>query len=89
MSSRLKSAVFLFFFGGLNMAFGQEVPWETGLDNIISLMTGNTATAFATIAVIVLGYLAMVGRLDWARAGAIIFGIVVVFGAPHIVSWFS
>lgn len=87
--NRIKFMFVLVLTTGFNIAFGQEAPWQDGLENVIKMLTGGTATAFATIAVIILGYLAMVGRMEMKLAGSIIAGIVLVFGAPHVVSWFS
>jgi len=40
------------------------------------------------LAVISCGFFAWAGRLTWGIAGSIIFGIVLVFGATQIVSFF-
>ena len=59
-------------------------PWDGPLQNLIDLLTGTTARLVAILALIVLGLMAMTGRMSWAIAGSIIGGIVLVFGAAWI-----
>jgi len=59
-------------------------PWDGPLQNIIDLITGTTARLFAILALIVLGLMAMTGRMSWGLTGSIIGGIVLVFGAAWI-----
>lgn len=59
-------------------------PWDGPLQNFIDLLTGTTARLFAILALIVLGFMAMSGRMSWGLAGSIIGGIVLVFGAAWI-----
>lgn len=90
MVKRLKTLFIVMLLGSLNFAFAAgDTPWLDGLQKAIDIMTGKTATLFATLAVIILGYMAMIGKLEMGLAGKIIGGIVLVFGAPHVVSWFS
>lgn len=92
MSKNLKKVnlvLMMMMISVMNFAMAQEAPWDDGLQKLLDILTGTTATLFATIAVALLGYLAMVGKMEWGRAGGIIGGIVLVFGAPHVVSWFS
>lgn len=53
-------------------------------EQVIEILTGKIATSLAVIAVILLGLSAMFGMFDTRKAGMIILGIVLVFGA----AWF-
>ncbi|MET0338071.1 MAG: TrbC/VirB2 family protein [Caulobacter sp.] len=55
------------------------------LENIIELLNSGVIRALAVIAVIVVGVAWMFGQLDLRRAGAVVIGIVVIFGAGTIV----
>src|ERR1700756_2899368 len=59
---------------------------ETFLQNVVNLLTGNVARLLATLAVIVVGVAWMFGHLDLRRAGVVIIGIILFFGAAQIVS---
>ena len=60
-------------------------PVDNMLTQIVQAVQGTIARSLAIIAVCVLGFLAMFGRLSWFLAGSIILGIVLVFGAATIV----
>lgn len=64
------------------------MPWESTLQYIINVLTGNTARFGAIIAVIVLGFLAFIGKLRMGLVGAVIGGIVLIFGSATIVDLF-
>lgn len=59
---------------------------EKVLQNIVDALTGNVAKLLATIAVIVTGMAWMFGYLDLRKAGYVIFGVAILFGASEIVS---
>lgn len=59
---------------------------ETFLQNVVSLLTGNVARLLAVIAVILVGIGWMFGHIDLRRAGVVIIGIILIFGAAQIVS---
>lgn len=59
---------------------------ETFLQNVVTLLTGNVARLLATLAVIVVGVAWMFGHLDLRRAGIVVIGIILIFGAAQIVS---
>ena len=56
------------------------------LQNVVDLLTGNTARLLAVIAVVILGILCMFGVFDFRRMAIVVIGIVVVFGAAEIVN---
>ncbi len=48
-------------------------------------LLGNVATAAAVIAVAVVGFSMLTGRMDWRRGALVILGCFVLFGAASIV----
>ena len=66
-------------------ALAQSANIEGVLNNIISMLTGGVAKALATIAVIITGIAWMFGYLDLRRAGFVIMGVAILFGASEIV----
>ena len=73
----------------LAQAGGSLQPVQSTLTQLVTTLTGQIATSLAVLAVIGSGFLAWAGRLTWRIAGSIIFGIVLVFGATQIVSFFQ
>lgn len=67
-------------------SFAQTSPFLTGAE---ALQTNIYAwlAPLAIIAIIVLGILAMAGRISWGVAGSVMVGVVIAFGAPQIVTW--
>jgi type IV secretory pathway VirB2 component (pilin) len=63
-------------------------PWESPFWIIINALNGTTGTLLATLAVMVVGVMALMGRIAWSYAGAVLFGIACIFGAPRIVAIF-
>jgi len=71
-------------------ALAQELaPLENVVDFLVSFLTGAFARSIAIIAVAVLGYLGLTGRLRWGIAGSVILGIALIFGAATIVDAIS
>ena len=67
-------------------ALAQELaPLENVVDFLVDFLTGAFARSVAIIAVAVMGYLGLTGRLRWGVAGSIIVGIALIFGAATIV----
>jgi type IV secretory pathway VirB2 component (pilin) len=64
---------------------GNAVNIGTAVQNIINLLNNNVTRGLAIIAIILAGVAWMFGHLDMRRAGMIIIGIIVVFGASTIV----
>ena len=64
------------------------VPAEAGvaevLEKVIEYINGKVARSLAILAVMLLGIGWWFGSVDWKRAGGIIFGIGIVFGAAEI-----
>mgnify|MGYP000421582101 CR=1 FL=1 len=59
------------------------------LNALQTLLTGTWARIVAIIAVVILGFGWMSGRISWPIAGSIIGGIILVFGATAIVDSIS
>lgn len=66
-------------------AAAQTANVEKVLQNIVDALTGNIAKLLATLAVIITGLAWMFGYLDLRRAGFVIMGVAVLFGASEIV----
>jgi type IV secretion system protein VirB2 len=68
------------------IAVAQSSPFSTGATafqtNFLSILT-----PVAVISVMALGLAALFGRISWGWAVGGIAGIVLVFGAPQIVTW--
>ena len=57
----------------------------TSIQNVIDLLNNNVIRGLAVLAVIVTGVAWMFGHVDLRRAGTVVLGIVVIFGAATIV----
>jgi len=66
-----------------------SLPWETPLQVVVGALRGSTGPLLATLAVMVVGVLALAGRVSWAHAAAVLFGIACIFGAARIVAIFN
>lgn len=59
-------------------------PWDQALNAVLQIMTGPTATTIGAIALAGTGYLFLRGRIDVMRLMAIVAGLGLIFGAPHL-----
>src|SRR5258708_30695469 len=71
-------------------AFAQSTGGTGGnlgafIQHIINLLNNNIIRGLAVIAIIITGIAWMFGHLDLRRAGTVIVGIIVIFGAATIV----
>ena len=69
-------------------AHAQTALFDSGtnfLNALLNLLSGTWARIIGIIGVLVLGFMAISGRLRWAIAGSVIGGIILVFGAAEIV----
>lgn len=55
------------------------------IQNIIDLLNSNVIRGLAVLAVILTGIAWMFGHIDMRRAGTVVIGIIVIFGAATIV----
>jgi type IV secretion system protein VirB2 len=73
-------------------AFAQTSPTAVGgnlgsfIQNIIDLLNSNVIRGLAVLAVILTGIAWMFGHIDMRRAGTVVIGIIVIFGASTIVN---
>ena len=61
-------------------------PLVAALDWVQGTLLGNLATTAAVIAVAVVGYLMLTGRIDWRRGLTVVVGCFIIFGAAAIVA---
>ena len=64
---------------------GNFQPVDNALSFLVQAMQGTIARSAGILAVVVLGYLALSGRLSWFFAMSVILGIALIFGAASIV----
>jgi type IV secretion system protein VirB2 len=77
----------------LALALGGGGGGGAGGDSIISgvlcaavgWLTGNTGAGIATLAIIIIGIGALLGKVSWGMAIIVGIGVAVVFGAPTLV----
>lgn len=82
----LAVAVTLLSDAGYAQSFGRI---NTALQTLVDFMTGTTGRLLGILGVAGLGIAAWFGRLSYWRAGEIVLGIAIVFGAAEIVDLFA
>jgi type IV secretory pathway VirB2 component (pilin) len=60
-------------------------PIEQILCNIVAWVTGGVGRAIATIAIVIVGIGALMGKISWGMALIVALGIAIVFGAATLV----
>ena len=48
-------------------------------------LMGPVATTVAVVAVAMVGFMMLTGRMNWKHGAVVILGLFILFGAPHIV----
>jgi len=61
-------------------------PLLAALQWVQGTLLGNVATTAAVIAVAVVGYMMLTGRLEWRRGLMVVLGAFIIFGAVSIVA---
>jgi len=61
-------------------------PLVAALEWLQGTLLGNVATAAAVIAVAVVGFMMLTGRIEWRRGLTVVIGCFIIFGAVAIVS---
>src|ERR1700757_1349081 len=61
-------------------------PLIGALNWVQGTLLGNLATAAAVIAVAVVGFMMLTGRIDWRRGLTVVIGCFILFGAASIVA---
>ena len=84
-------AVMLAAFSFPGTAFAQANPQGSGpivsaLSWLQGTLLGNVATSVAVIAVAMVGFMMLTGRLNWRLGATVIIGCFILFGSATIVS---
>jgi type IV secretory pathway VirB2 component (pilin) len=61
-------------------------PINAALQWVQGTLLGNLATTAAVIAVAVVGYMMLTGRMEWRRGLMVVVGAFIIFGAVSIVA---
>jgi len=61
-------------------------PILAALNWVQGTLLGNVATSAAVIAVAVVGFLMLTGRIEWRRGLVVVVGAFIIFGAVSIVA---
>ncbi len=61
-------------------------PLNAALLWVQNTLLGNLATTAAVIAVAVVGYMMLTGRMEWRRGLMVVVGAFIIFGAVSIVA---
>lgn len=61
-------------------------PLVAALDWIQGTLQGHVATSAAVIAVAIVGFMMLTGRIEWRRGVVVVIGCFVIFGAAAIVA---
>ena len=67
-------------------AAGVDTPLGGMLCNVAAFFTGNTGKGLATLAIIVIGVGALMGKVSWGMAIIVGLGIALIFGASAMVT---
>lgn len=68
---------------------GSGINPATVIQNLINLLNNNLIRGLAVLAVMATGAAWLFGRLDLHRAGVVVVGIILLFGAATIVDTFT
>lgn len=63
-----------------------STPINAALEWVQGTLLGNLATTAAVIAVAVVGFLMLTGRIEWRRGLVVVVGCFIIFGATAIVA---
>lgn len=70
-----------------DMAFAAgSDPITKSLCLVVTTITGGIGGAIATIAIIIIGIGALMGKVSWGMAIIVVLGVAVVFGAAELVT---
>jgi type IV secretion system protein VirB2 len=61
-------------------------PLLAALEWVQGTLLGNIATTAAVIAVAIVGFMMLTGRIEWRRGLTVVIGCFIIFGAVAIVS---
>lgn len=81
---RARSSTWRMFPANPPAANGSESAVSAASGWLMALLGGEAALLVATLAVAFLGFVFLSGRLEWRRAGFVVLGISLLFGASSI-----
>lgn len=61
-------------------------PLGTTLCAVVAWFTGPTGAGIATLAIIIIGVGALLGKVSWGMAIIVGLGVAVIFGAPTLIT---
>lgn len=61
-------------------------PIEEALCEVVGWFRGPIGRAVGTLAIIIIGILALMGKVSWGLAIMVVLGIALVFGAPALLT---
>lgn len=89
----IRPALFLAALAAPQAAYAQAAAQPSGSAPILAAvqwvqdtLLGNVATAVAVIAIAIVGFMMLTGRMNWRHGATVILGCFVVFGAAAIVA---
>lgn len=71
------------------VADGSDSAFDRLFCNILSVFTGPVGKGIATIAIVIVGVGALMGKVTWTVAIIVAMGVAIIFGASSIVTSFS
>jgi type IV secretory pathway VirB2 component (pilin) len=86
----------LIYFFGFSLIFinttgevaAEDVIGNT-LCNITSALTGQIASAIATMAIFTVGVSLFMGKMQWGTAAATAAGVGIIFGSSKLIAWIT
>ncbi len=72
-----------------DLAFAADTTVGNTLCKVVGWFTGNTGKGIATIAIIVIGIGALMGKVSWGMAIIVGVGVALIFGAASLVDSIS
>jgi len=67
-----------------DMALAADTPLGETLCKVVGWFTGNTGKGIATLAIIIVGVGALLGKVSWGMAIIVGLGVALIFGAPQL-----
>lgn len=80
---KIQLGIISIFSSPLALADSGQNSVASFINNVCNLLTGDIATGIAVLAVIVLGYQVMKGKMDWHRALSIVIGLGLIYGGSY------
>lgn len=71
------------------MSYAAGNPIADVLCDVVDWMTGPVGAGIATLAVIIIGVGALLGKVSWGMAIIVGLGVAIVFGAPAVITSLS